>query len=275
MPPIRRAYGRVGAVPAARIAARAAAGEIAGGEHGEPRARVDIGVGAGAQGLGVRRDDLRVGGIVRRQPVGVRLREGPVGKGLGSGGRPIGYSTVQVVTRLVHRTRAAVGPVPSQGPGLPATSELSSWRGPAWPGPSSPGPAWREPCAPVPSWRPGPALLGGSRSGGLAGGGDGGVTGRVRTLDQLGRRGGRQDGVLERLHRRDARLLRRLDPDGLAGCGVPTHPRRPVDLDEFGEARNGDRLALRDDGGDDVSESVDDGDDGLQLDIGLDRDCFC
>ena len=117
--------------------------------------------------------------------------------------------------------------------------------------------------------------LGGCRSSRLARGGDGGVAGRVGTLGQLGCRSGGQDRILEGLHRRDARLLGRLDPDGFARCRVATHARRAVDLDEFGETRDGNGLTLRDDGGDDVSEAVDDGDHCLQLDVGLDRNGFC
>ena len=51
--------------------------------------------------------------------------------------------------------------------------------------------------------------------------------------------------------------------DALIRMASPVAGFRPmraaVDLDELGEARNGNRLALRNDGGDDVGESVDDG----------------
>ena len=68
--------------------------------------------------------------------------------------------------------------------------------------------------------------------------------------------------------------------DALIRMASPVAGFRPIraarfDLDELGEAGDGNRLTLGDDGGDDVGESVDDGDHGLQLDIGLDRDCFC
>ena len=157
-------------------------------------------------------------------------------------------------------------PVPGEGTGLARYLFAALLAGARLAGPSWPARAWREPCVlwpcgPVPSWRrPGRSLLGGSRSGGLAGGGDGGVAGRVRTLHQLGCRGRGQDGVLERLHRGDARLLGSLDADRLTRRRVATHAGGPVHLDELGEAGDGDRLTLRDDGGDDIGESVDDGD---------------
>ena len=121
-------------------------------------------------------------------------------------------------------------PVPGGGTG--ALLATSSW--PSWRGPPGRGLACRRPLGRSLARRglarrsllgggASRCLLGGSRSGGLAGRGDRGVARRVRALLQLRRCGGGQDGVLERLHGRDARLLRCLDPDRLARCRVPAH----------------------------------------------------
>ena len=58
-------------------------------------------------------------------------------------------------------------------------------------------------------------------------------------------------------------------------AGVAAHACRAVNLDELGEAGDGHRLTLGDDGGHDIGESVHHGHDRLQLDIGLDGDCSC
>jgi hypothetical protein len=81
-------------------------------------------------------DDLTRGGVVRVQPVPMRLREGPVGQwpysGLWIWGRPIGCPLIALLAlRHVHRTRAAEGRTPMRDPALLATSLRLAWREPA------------------------------------------------------------------------------------------------------------------------------------------------
>ncbi len=69
----------------------------------------------------------------------------------------------------------------------------------------------------------------------------------VRTL-------ARQDRVLERLQRRDARDALGGDSHLLAGGGVPGHACRPVDPPELGEARDGNVFTGRHRRGDQIGE---------------------
>jgi len=87
-------------MPAARVAAVAPPSQTSGREHGESRAWVHIGIGTGGEGLGVCTGDLRKVGIVRRQPVRMRLRERPISQRLGNGSRRA--RCVQLVARLAH-----------------------------------------------------------------------------------------------------------------------------------------------------------------------------
>lgn len=104
----------VGTVSTARSTALAATRQVGGGQDRVARARIDVGVGTCAESVGMGLDDLCVGRIVRRQPVGMRFREGPVSQEFElfgvwcapTVGRP------HVAVRLVHRTRAAEGRPP-------------------------------------------------------------------------------------------------------------------------------------------------------------------
>ena len=87
-------------MPAARLAAVAPPSEVGGREHGVPRPWIDVGIGAGGEGLGVCTGDLRKVGIVRPQPVRMRLRERPISQRLGNGSRRA--RCVQLVARLAH-----------------------------------------------------------------------------------------------------------------------------------------------------------------------------
>ncbi len=87
---------------AAGLAARAAPGQIARRQHGQSRPGIDVRVGTGIERIQVGPDDLWVGGIVRRQPVTMWLRQGAVGEWVGRWGRPVGCP--HLVTRLAHRT---------------------------------------------------------------------------------------------------------------------------------------------------------------------------
>jgi len=66
-------------VSAARLTAITAPGEIGRRQDDEARRRVDIGVGARAQGVVVRAYGLLVGGIARGEAIRVRLRKGALG----------------------------------------------------------------------------------------------------------------------------------------------------------------------------------------------------
>src|SRR5438270_4004976 len=81
------------------------------------------------------------------------------------------------------------------------------------------------------------------------------------------------DRVLERLQGRDARLLRGLDVDGLAGGRVATHARRPLDLGELCEPADRHLLAARDSRRDDISESAQDPLDVLRFGADVLRHC--
>ena len=164
-------------------------------------------------------------GIVRRQPVGVRLREGPIGHASRRESSGVSEPAAVAWTGRVDRSRA--GPAPRYllavfraGPCCRSPCGRPSCA----PVPSRPAPCVRPSCGPVPSW-PGRSWRQPERR-----------TCRRRRrrrrsvgnapFTSFGCRGRGQDGVLERLHRRDARLLRSLDPDGLTGGRVATHARR-------------------------------------------------
>src|SRR6185437_14008942 len=61
---IRGASAHERTMPTSRLAAIATAGQIGGGEDGQPGSWVDVGVGTGTEGLCVGPDDLRIGRIV-------------------------------------------------------------------------------------------------------------------------------------------------------------------------------------------------------------------